>query len=84
VTAGGLVFIVATSMDGKLRAFDEKTGELLGDYAMAFAGNATRNYMLMGSNTSSSPPAMCTSLRRLKVGSILLSHCPKPSRIHNS
>ena len=41
VTAGGLLFIGATSFDKKFRAFDKSTGELLWETALPFAGNAT-------------------------------------------
>lgn len=41
VTAGGLVFIGATSFDKQLRAFDKTTGALLWQAALPFAGNAT-------------------------------------------
>lgn len=41
VTAGGLVFIGATNFDKKLRAFDKTTGELLWEFTLPFAGNAT-------------------------------------------
>jgi quinoprotein glucose dehydrogenase len=41
VTAGGLVFIGATNFDKKLRAFDQATGELLWEFTLPFAGNAT-------------------------------------------
>jgi quinoprotein glucose dehydrogenase len=41
VTAGGLVFIGATSFDKKFRAFDKKTGALLWETTLPFAGNAT-------------------------------------------
>jgi len=41
VTAGGLVFIGATSYDKKLRAFDKATGQLLWEAILPFAGNAT-------------------------------------------
>jgi len=41
VTAGGLVFIGATSFDRKLRAFDKTTGTLLWEATLPFAGNAT-------------------------------------------
>lgn len=41
VTAGGLVFIGATNFDRKFRAFDKKTGELLWETTLPFAGNAT-------------------------------------------
>jgi quinoprotein glucose dehydrogenase len=41
VTAGGLVFIGATSFDKKFRAFDKSNGELLWETTLPFAGNAT-------------------------------------------
>ena len=41
VTAGGLVFIAATNYDKKFRAFDKKTGKLLWETTLPFAGNAT-------------------------------------------
>jgi quinoprotein glucose dehydrogenase len=41
VTAGGLVFIAATSFDNKFRAFDKATGELLWETTLPVAGNAT-------------------------------------------
>lgn len=49
VTASGLLFIGATNFDRKLRAFDARTGELLWEYTMQFAGNATPStYMIDG------------------------------------
>jgi quinoprotein glucose dehydrogenase len=41
VTAGGLLFIGATNFDKKFRAFDKDTGELLWEFTLPFAGNAT-------------------------------------------
>jgi quinoprotein glucose dehydrogenase len=41
VTAGGLLFIGATNYDKKFRAFDKKTGALLWETTLPFAGNAT-------------------------------------------
>ena len=41
VTAGGLLFIGATSFDNKFRAFDKSTGQLLWEATLPFAGNAT-------------------------------------------
>ncbi|HME05958.1 MAG TPA: pyrroloquinoline quinone-dependent dehydrogenase [Bryobacteraceae bacterium] len=41
VTAGGLLFIGATSYDKKFRAFDKTTGELLWETTLPAAGNAT-------------------------------------------
>ncbi len=41
ITAGGVLFIGATCFDNKFRAFDERTGKLLWQAALPFAGNAT-------------------------------------------
>jgi quinoprotein glucose dehydrogenase len=41
VTAGGLFFIAATHYDNKLRAFDKRTGRLVWETKLPFAGNAT-------------------------------------------
>jgi quinoprotein glucose dehydrogenase len=41
VTAGGLLFIGATSYDKKFRALDKSTGELLWEAILPFSGNAT-------------------------------------------
>jgi quinoprotein glucose dehydrogenase len=41
VTAGGLLFIAATSYDNKFRAFDKNSGELLWEATLPAAGNAT-------------------------------------------
>ena len=41
VTAGGLIFIGATNFDKKFRAFDKSSGELLWEFTLPFAGNAT-------------------------------------------
>lgn len=41
VTAGGLVFIAATSYDRKLRAFDKEDGTLRWETTLPAAGNAT-------------------------------------------
>jgi quinoprotein glucose dehydrogenase len=49
VTAGGVLFIGATVFDRKLRAFDVKTGKLLWQGDLPFAGNATPStYMIDG------------------------------------
>jgi quinoprotein glucose dehydrogenase len=40
-TAGGLVFIAATTVDRKIRAFDKKTGRLLWQAELPFSGSAT-------------------------------------------
>ena len=41
VTKSGLLFIGATNFDKKFRAFDKKTGKLLWEALLPFAGNAT-------------------------------------------
>jgi quinoprotein glucose dehydrogenase len=41
VTASGLLFIGATNYDNKFRAFDAKTGKLLWETTLPFAGNST-------------------------------------------
>src|SRR5947209_2253144 len=41
VTAGGLIFIGATSYDRKFHVFDKATGKLLWETVLPFAGNAT-------------------------------------------
>jgi quinoprotein glucose dehydrogenase len=49
VTAGGLVFIGATIFDRKFRAFDSRTGKLLWETTLPFAGLATpATYMVNG------------------------------------
>ncbi|WP_407676236.1 outer membrane protein assembly factor BamB family protein [Peristeroidobacter agariperforans] len=49
VTAGGLVFIGATIYDRKFRAFDSRTGGLLWEAELPFAGTATpATYMIGG------------------------------------
>lgn len=61
VTAGGVVFIAATNFDRKFRAFDEKTGKLLWETTLPFAGNATpasyeidgKQYVVIASGGSS-------------------------------
>ena len=47
VTAGGLVFIGATN-DGKFRAFDKETGEMLWERDLPFDGNATPSVYMAG------------------------------------
>lgn len=46
VTAGGLLFIGATN-DGKFRAFDKDTGEVLWEHDLPFDGNATPSTYLV-------------------------------------
>jgi quinoprotein glucose dehydrogenase len=49
VTAGGIVFIGSTIYDRKIRAFDSKTGRLLWEAELPYAGNATpATYMIEG------------------------------------
>lgn len=56
VTAGGLVFIAATDHDNKFHAYDKRTGKLLWQATLPFAGNATpatyevdgRQYVVIG------------------------------------
>jgi quinoprotein glucose dehydrogenase len=46
-TAGGLVFIAATP-DEKIRAFDQRTGEVLWEHALPAAGYATPSTYVLG------------------------------------
>lgn len=48
VTAGGLLFIAATSFDKKFRAFDKKNGRLLWEVVLPAAGNATPSTYRVG------------------------------------
>ena len=49
VTAGGLLFIGATIFDRKFRALDSRTGKLLWETELPFAGLATpATYMIAG------------------------------------
>ena len=56
VTAGGLLFIGATTRDRKFRAFDKATGEMLWETTLPASGNATpavyawhgREYVVIG------------------------------------
>src|SRR5262249_52369454 len=56
VTAGGLLFIGATSYDKKFRAFDKRSGRLLWEATLPAPGNATpatyevngRQYVVIG------------------------------------
>ena len=64
VTAGGLLFIAATNFDHKIRAFDKKTGKLLWQATLPFAGNATpatyevhgRQYVVIAAGGSTMNP----------------------------
>ncbi|HEX4773089.1 MAG TPA: PQQ-binding-like beta-propeller repeat protein [Bryobacteraceae bacterium] len=63
VTAGGLVFIGATSYDKKFRVFDKANGKLLWQTTLPFAGNATpatyevngRQYVAIAAGGGKSP-----------------------------
>jgi quinoprotein glucose dehydrogenase len=65
VTAGGLLFIGATSFDKKFRAFDKNTGALLWETTLPFAGNATpatyevegRQYVVIAAGGGKAPKA---------------------------
>jgi quinoprotein glucose dehydrogenase len=69
VTAGGLLFIGATNFDDKFHAFETRTGKLLWEATLPFAGNATpatyevngRQYVVIaaggGSASGASPDA---------------------------
>jgi len=49
VTAGGIILIAATVYDSKIRAFEAKTGKLLWEGELPYAGNATpATYMAKG------------------------------------
>jgi quinoprotein glucose dehydrogenase len=49
VTAGGVVIIGATIYDRKIRAFDSRTGELVWEAGLPYAGNATpATYLIDG------------------------------------
>ena len=48
VTAGGLLFIGATSFDKKFRAYDKLTGKLLWETVLPAAGNATPSVYEIG------------------------------------
>ena len=63
VTAGGLVFIGATSYDRRFHAFDKATGKLLWETTLPAAGNATpatyevngRQYVVIAAGGGKSP-----------------------------
>ena len=63
VTAGGVLFIGATSYDKKFHVFDKKTGELLWQTTLPSAGNATpatysvkgRQYVVIAAGGGKSP-----------------------------
>jgi quinoprotein glucose dehydrogenase len=63
VTAGGLLIIAATDFDSKIRAFNSRTGELLWEATLPFAGVATpatymvdgKQYIVIGKNGTRDP-----------------------------
>lgn len=65
LTASGLLFIAATIYDQKIRAFDSKTGELLWQAKLPFAGMATpatyrvdgKQYLVIATNNARNPKA---------------------------
>ncbi|SEC35898.1 PQQ-binding-like beta-propeller repeat protein [Terriglobus roseus] len=65
LTASGLLFIGATNFDNKMRAFDAKSGRLLWEYTMDFAGNATpatymvdgKQYVVIATSSARNPKA---------------------------
>ncbi len=63
VTAGGIVFIAATNFDHTIRAFDSRTGTLLWQGDLPYAGNATpatytvegRQYVVIATSNARNP-----------------------------
>jgi quinoprotein glucose dehydrogenase len=63
VTAGGVVFIAATVVDKKIRAYDKRTGKLLWEYLLPYPANATpavyeingREYVVIASGGGRDP-----------------------------
>src|SRR6185312_9629463 len=59
-TASGLLFIAATNFDHKMHAFDSRTGKLLWETVLPYAGNATpltymaggKQYVVIAASTS--------------------------------
>ena len=68
VTAGGLFFIGATHYDSKFRAYDKKTGKLVWETVLPFAGNATpamyevkgKQYIVIAAGGGRSKPSGAT------------------------
>ncbi|AFL89551.1 glucose dehydrogenase [Terriglobus roseus DSM 18391] len=65
LTASGLLFIGATNFDNKMRAFEARSGKLLWEYTMDFAGNATpatymvdgKQYVVIATSSARNPKA---------------------------
>lgn len=63
VTAGGVLFIAATVIDKKIRAYDKQTGKLLWEYLLPYPANSTpavyeidgREYLVIGSGGGREP-----------------------------
>lgn len=63
VTAGGVVFIAATVIDKKIRAYDKRDGKLLWEYVLPFPANVTpavyeiegREYLVVASGGGREP-----------------------------
>jgi quinoprotein glucose dehydrogenase len=63
VTAGGVVFIAATVVDKKIRAYDKRTGKLLWEYLLPYPANSTpavyeidgREYVVIASGGGRDP-----------------------------
>ena len=63
VTAGGVVFIAATVIDRKIRAYDKRNGKLLWEYLLPYPANATpavyeidgREYLVIGAGGGREP-----------------------------
>ena len=76
MTAGGLVFIAGTVYDRNVRAFDSKTGHLLWEANLPYAGNATpatymidgKQYVVIATSGARNPKgATGRSIRRVRV-----------------
>jgi quinoprotein glucose dehydrogenase len=63
VTAGGVIFIAATVIDKKIRAYDKRDGKLLWEYVLPFPANVTpavyemdgREYLVVASGGGREP-----------------------------
>jgi quinoprotein glucose dehydrogenase len=63
VTAGGVLFIAATVIDKKIRAYDKRTGKLLWQYLLPYPANSTpaiyeidgREYLVIGAGGGREP-----------------------------
>ena len=64
-TASGLLIIAATDFDRKLHVFESKTGKLLWETVLPYAGNTSpltymaggKQYVVIGASTSHDPKA---------------------------